>query len=174
MSLTCLFLYPWPRTEQCFFFQEFWEAWREPSAWVGSRWPWWQMPKRIEDKLTICVIKERAVSLLKMSKARFEIFCALFIVGASKARWIPDFNGCCLRLIQSLGRLGKNLTMLAVPRGCDPAPEAAFYSIRISISVVKDRCTSLLPSILLQILFKFYCESVSCSVVSNSLQLDGL
>ena len=107
------------------------------------------MPKRIEDKLTICVIKGRALSLLKMSKTRFEICCALFIVGASKARWIPDFNGCCLRLIQSLGRLGKNLTMLAVPRGCDPAPEAAFYSIRISISVVKDRCASLLPSILL-------------------------
>ena len=132
------------------------------------------MPKRIEDKLTICVIKGRALSPSKTNKAHCEICYVLFIVGASKARWIPYCNGCCLRLIQSLGRLGKNLTVLAVPGGCDPTPETSFYSIRISISVVKNRCASLLPSLLLQIRFKFYCESVSHSAVSNSLQLHGL
>lgn len=92
------------------------------------------------------MIKEWAFSPLKSSKTRCGICCVLFIVGAYKARWVTDFDGCCLRLIQSLGRLGKNLTVLAAPWGRYPGLEASFYSSRISISVVKNRCGQRKPS----------------------------
>lgn len=62
-------------------------------------------------------LRDRIFLPRRQVKHCFGICWAVLILEAYKARWAGDFNGCCLGLIQSLGRLGKNLVLLAFSWG---------------------------------------------------------